>query len=140
MTDDCLFCRIVAGKLPAAMVHENEGAVAFLDIMQASRGHTLVVPRVHAPTLPELPEEATTELFRAVKAVMGKIDRALSPLAFNVGWNHGPAAGQHVFHLHVHVLPRFAPGGMGVQALGLSEGGGGDRAGLAALAEAIRTA
>lgn len=140
MTDDCIFCRIVAGKLPAAKVHETEGAVAFLDLMQASRGHTLVVPRVHVPTLPELPEASTAELFRAVKSVMGKIDRALSPLAFNVEWNHGMAAGQHVFHLHVHVLPRYTPGGAGVQALGISEGDGGDLARLAPLAEAIRGA
>jgi histidine triad (HIT) family protein len=140
MVDDCLFCRIMAGRVPAERVLETADALAFLDLMQASRGHTLVIPKVHAPSLPELPDDATAELFRAVKEVMGRIDRALSPLAFNVGWNQGLAAGQHVFHLHVHVLPRFAPGGMGVQALGLSEGGGGDRAGLAALAEAIRTA
>jgi histidine triad (HIT) family protein len=140
MVDDCLFCRIIAGRVPAERVLETADALAFLDLMQASRGHTLVIPKVHAPSLPELPDDATAELFRAVKEVMGRIDRALSPLAFNVGWNQGLAAGQHVFHLHVHVLPRFAPGGMGVQALGLSEGGGGDRAGLAALAEAIRTA
>jgi histidine triad (HIT) family protein len=138
--DDCIFCRIVAGKLPAARIHETEGTVAFLDIMQASRGHTLVIPRDHVATLPELPEAPTAELFRSVKAVMGKIDRALSPLAFNVGWNHGLAAGQHVFHLHVHVLPRYEPGGAGVQALGISEGDGGDLARLAPLAEAIRGA
>jgi histidine triad (HIT) family protein len=140
MGDDCLFCRIIAGQLPAERVFESPGALAFLDLMQAARGHTLVVPRLHAPSLPELPDDAAAELFRAVKAVMGKIDRALSPMAFNVGWNHGLAAGQHVYHLHVHVLPRFTPGGMGVQALGLSEGGGGDREQLARLGAAIRGA
>jgi histidine triad (HIT) family protein len=140
MNDDCLFCRIIAGQVPAERVYEDGDALAFLDIMQAARGHTLVVPRVHAASLPELPDAAATGLFRAVKAVMGKIDRALSPLAFNVGWNHGLAAGQHVFHLHVHVLPRFTPGGMGVQALGISEAGGGDREQLARLGTAIRGA
>ena len=138
MADDCIFCRIIAGQIPAARVHETDGALAFLDIMQASRGHTLVVPKVHAASLPELPDQAAAQLFGAVKAVMGKLDRALSPLAFNVGWNQGLAAGQHVFHLHVHVLPRYQPGGAGVQALGISEGN--DRAELAALAEAIRGA
>ena len=69
---------------------------------------------------------------------MEKIDRALSPKAFNVGWNHGLAAGQHVPHLHVHILPRFSPGGMGVQALGDAEGS--DRAQLASLGAAIRGA
>jgi histidine triad (HIT) family protein len=140
MKEDCPFCRIVAGQLPAERVYESPGALAFLDLMQAARGHTLVIPRVHAASLPELPDDAAAELFRAVKAVMGRIDRALSPMAFNVGWNHGLAAGQHVFHLHVHVLPRYAPGGTGVQALGLSEGGGGDREQLARLGAAIRAA
>jgi len=140
MPDDCLFCRIVAGQIPAERVHETGQVLAFLDIMQASRGHTLVVPKVHAASLLDLPDQAAAGLFGAVKVVMGKIDRALSPLAFNVGWNHGQAAGQHVFHLHVHVLPRFTPGGPGVQALGISEGDGGDRLRLAALAEAIRSA
>jgi len=140
MGDDCLFCRIIAGQVPAERVYESAGSLAFLDLMQAARGHTLVVPKVHAPSLPELPDDDAAELFRAVKAVMGRIERALSPLAFNVGWNHGLAAGQHVFHLHVHVLPRYAPGGMGVQALGLSEGGAGDREQLASLGAALRVA
>jgi histidine triad (HIT) family protein len=140
MGDDCIFCRIIAGQVPAERVFESAEAIAFLDLMQASRGHTLVVPKVHVPSLPELSDADSAGLFRAVKAVMGKIDRALTPLAFNVGWNHGLAAGQHVFHLHVHVLPRFTPGGMGVQALGISEGGGGDREQLARLGAAIRGA
>ncbi len=140
MANDCPFCLIIAGKIPAASVHESAGTIAILDIMQASRGHTLVIPKLHAPTLQDLPDEAAAELFRTVKVVMGKLDRALSPQGFNVGWNHGLAAGQHVFHLHVHVLPRFEPGGAGVQALGISDGDGGDRTRLAALAETIRGA
>jgi len=138
MNDDCIFCRIIAGQVPAERVYETGGAIAFLDVMQASRGHTLVIPRLHAASLPELPDQAVGELFRAVKTVMEKIDRALSPKAFNVGWNHGLAAGQHVPHLHVHILPRFSPGGMGVQALGDAEGS--DRAQLASLGAAIRGA
>jgi len=133
---DCLFCRIVAGTVPAEKIYEDQGAVAFLDIMAAARGHALVVPRVHAATLTELPDPAVGDLFRAVKAVMGQIERALHPPAFNVGWNHGGPAGQHVFHLHVHVMPRFEPGGRGVQLVGE----GGDRRELAAVAAAIRAA
>jgi histidine triad (HIT) family protein len=140
MGDDCLFCRIGAGTIPAERVYESDQALAFLDTMQASRGHTLVIPRIHAASLPALPDPAADALIRAVKEVMGKIDRALSPMGFNVGWNHGRAAGQHVFHLHVHVLPRFSPGGTGVQALGISDGGGGDRDQFASLGAAIRSA
>jgi histidine triad (HIT) family protein len=133
--EDCLFCRIAAGTVPAALVYESPGGVAFLDRFPAARGHTLVVPRVHAATLDELPDEAIGDLFRAVKAVIRKISAALHPIAFNIGWNHGEAAGQQVFHLHVHVIPRFTPG-RGIQSLG-SGGAGGD---LSEVAAAIRSA
>jgi histidine triad (HIT) family protein len=132
---DCLFCRIAAGEVPAEIVHATPAAVAFLDRVPAARGHVLVVPRAHAATLPELDDAAVGGLFLAVKEVMGKVERALHPVAFHVGWNHGAAAGQHVFHLHVHVLPR-AQRGRGVQLLGE----GGDRGDLAEVAAAIRGA
>jgi histidine triad (HIT) family protein len=134
--DGCLFCGIVAGRVPAAMVHESPGAVAFLDAFPAARGHVLVVPRLHAPTLPDLDDGAVGDLFRAVSVVQRKVQAALQPLGMNVGWNHGKPAGQHVFHLHVHVIPRFEPGGTGIQALGT----GGDRAAIASLAGLIREA
>ena len=133
--NDCLFCRIIARQSAAERVYESEGAVAFLDVMPAATGHTLVVPRAHAPTLTELDDESIGHLFRAVKTVMTKLGKVLHPNAFHVGWNHGFAAGQHVFHLHVHVLPRRQPGA-GIQALGE----GGPRGDLAALAALIRAA
>ncbi len=114
----CLFCRIVAGTVPAHVVHETPGALAFLDVHPAARGHVLVVPRTHAETLLELDDAAIGALFVCVKAVQEKVRAALRPLGFNVGWNHGRSAGQHVAHLHVHVLPRYADGGRGVQLLG----------------------
>jgi histidine triad (HIT) family protein len=132
----CLFCKIVSGEVPAAKVFESPWAVAFLDRFPAARGHTLVVPRTHAPTILELPDPEMGGLFEAVKAVTRKVGDALRPVAFNVGWNHGAAAGQHVFHLHVHVLPRYVGGGRGVQALG----GGAAPEDLEAVAEAIRRA
>ena len=133
---DCHFCRISSGAQATELVHESPAAVAFLDAFPAARGHVLVVPRLHAPTLLDLPDEAVGGLFQAVKTVQGKVARALAPVAFHVGWNHGSGAGQHVFHLHVHVLPRYAAGGRGIQSLGT----GGDRGELAALAALIRSA
>jgi histidine triad (HIT) family protein len=134
--ESCLFCQIVAGATPAHVVHESAGGVAFLDAFPVARPHVLVVPRVHAPTLLELDEDAVGELFRTVKLVQQKVQSAFRPVGFNVGWNHGRAAGQHVHHLHVHILPRYADGGRGVQALG----SGGDRGQLAELAAALRGA
>jgi histidine triad (HIT) family protein len=130
----CLFCSIAAGTTAAHLVHEGPGTVAFLDAFPAARPHVLVVPRAHAPTLLQLDDGAIGELFATVKLVQQRIEAAFRPLGFNVGWNHGQAAGQHVHHLHVHVLPRYADGGRGIQALGA----GGDRADLGKLAAALR--
>ncbi|HZA49900.1 MAG TPA: HIT family protein [Myxococcaceae bacterium] len=136
MAKDCIFCRIAAGELDAHRVYESPNAVAILDTHPAARGHTMVIPRAHAPTLVDLDDDAVGEVFRTVKLVMRRIQDVLHPIAFNVGWNHGAAAGQHVFHLHVHVLPRYREAGRGVQALGE----GTDRHELASLAESLRKA
>jgi histidine triad (HIT) family protein len=136
MAKDCIFCRIAAGELEAELVHESPGAIAFLDKHPTARGHTMVVPRPHAPTLIDLDDDSVAELFSAVKGVMRRIEDALHPIAFNVGWNHGAAAGQHVFHLHVHILPRYREVGRGVQVLGE----GTDRLDFAQLADVIRRA
>jgi len=132
---DCIFCEILAGRIAAEVVHESPGAVAFLDVFPAARGHVLVVPHVHAPTLLDLDGAAVGDLFLAVKAVQAKVQRALQPVGMNVGWNHGRAAGQHVHHLHIHVIPRFEGGGRGIQVMGT----GGDRAELPSVAAAIRS-
>jgi histidine triad (HIT) family protein len=132
---DCLFCEIAGGRLAAEVIHDTPGTLAFLDVFPAARGHVLVVPRVHAPTLLDLDDGAVADLFLAVKAVQARVQRALQPLGMNVGWNHGRAAGQHVHHLHVHVMPRFAEGGRGIQVMGT----GGDRAELPAIAAALRS-
>ncbi len=133
---DCLFCRIAAGELPAELVHQTEAAIAFLDRTPAARGHVMVVPRAHAASLLELDAAAVGDLFLAVKDVMRKVDAALHPAGMNVGWNHGRAAGQHVLHLHVHVIPRHTPGGRGIQVMGE----GADDTPLAEIAAAIRRA
>ncbi len=133
---DCIFCRIAAGAAAAEIVHETEDTVAFLDSHPAARGHVMVIPRAHAASLLELDDRAVAGIFRAVKDVMRKVDIALGPAGMNVGWNHGRAAGQHVFHLHVHVLPRYGNVGQGVQALG----DGGDPRAVPEVAEAIRKA
>jgi histidine triad (HIT) family protein len=133
---DCIFCRIAAGTLPADLVYESQGSMAFLDRFPSARGHALVIPRMHAPTLLELPDEAIGDLFRTVKVVTRKIGDALHPVAFHTGWNHGAGAGQRVFHLHVHILPRYGPGGCGIQALG----SGGELGNLSEIAAAIQAA
>ena len=105
--EDCIFCRIVAGELPSRQVYADEQAVAFLDINAWHRGHTLVVPRRHVVDLvtgePSLPAIAP-----AVDAVARILKARLAPDAVNLLSSAGVAAGQTVFHAHVHVIPRYA--------------------------------
>ncbi len=103
----CIFCDIVAKNIPNYTVYEDHNALAFLDITPHAKGHTLVVPKVHAETIFELNEELTKHLFAGVKRTVERVSQVLSPDGFNIGWNHGTAGGQAVVHLHVHVIPRW---------------------------------
>ena len=104
---DCVFCRIVAGELPSRQIYADEHAVAFLDIGPWHRGHSLVVPRRHVRDLvtgaPALPEIAP-----AIDAVARLLVHRLAADGVNVLSSTGAVAGQEVFHLHVHVIPRYA--------------------------------
>jgi histidine triad (HIT) family protein len=107
MASDCIFCGIVAGDLPAQIVDSDEHTVAFMDINPATRGHALVVPRVHAADLMEVSDEDLERTMAAARRLARKMDRALSPAGFNVLNACGPAAWQTVFHYHLHVIPRY---------------------------------
>lgn len=103
----CLFCQIAQGERPAQKVFEGEGAVAFLDIFPCTPGHTLVIPREHYATLSEMPHEEIGKLFQVAAVVAGRVQAAMGAAGFNLGINNGKAAGQEVFHAHIHVIPRY---------------------------------
>lgn len=108
MSADCVFCRIVAGVEPASFVYQDDDVVAFLDLFPVIPGHTLVVPRRHADDLLTCPPDLAGRLFAASARVAAAVVAATGAEGFNV-WNaNGHAAGQTVFHLHLHVMPRFA--------------------------------
>ena len=104
---DCLFCRIVAGEIPARRVYEDETCVAFLDINPWQPGHTLVIPRRHVA---DALEDATAlaEVAPAVQRVGNLLRERLGATACNILSNAGADSGQEVFHLHVNILPRYA--------------------------------
>nr|WP_294695277.1 HIT domain-containing protein [uncultured Friedmanniella sp.] len=104
---DCVFCRIVAGELPARVVHADEHALAFLDLGAWHRGHTLVIPRRHVPDL-VTGEPALAEIAPAVDRVARLLVERLAADGVNLLSSAGPVAGQTVLHLHVHVVPRYA--------------------------------
>ena len=109
----CLFCQIAQGNRPAHTIFETEGAVAFLDIFPCTPGHTLVIPRQHYPTLGDMPAEEAGKLFLAASNVAGKVQAAMGAAGFNMGVNNDSAAGQEVFHVHVHIIPRYPNDGGG---------------------------
>jgi histidine triad (HIT) family protein len=109
---DCLFCKIIRGEIPCAKVFETEHVLAFLDIAPASPGHTLVVPKAHFPTLPELPEALGGPLLDALSRVGRAVMAATGATGFNVLANTFESAGQVVFHAHWHVIGRTGGDGL----------------------------
>ena len=108
MTDNnCIFCKIVAGEMPAYKVYEDEHALAFLDIAPFERGHTLVISKQHARYLTDLPSEAMAHLGVAVQRVAALMLEKLRCDGFNLLQNNGACASQVVPHVHFHVIPRW---------------------------------
>ena len=109
---DCVFCKIVAGQIPSTQVYEDEHTLAFMDIGQVNPGHVLVTVKKHAANLYELDEQQAAAIARACVKVSKAIQNAFEPEGLSVYQANGKAAGQTVFHYHVHLLPRHAGDGM----------------------------
>ena len=113
---DCVFCQIVAGELEASVVHDDERTLVFLDIRPVTAGHLLVVPRRHASSLAELDPQDGAELFRVGQGAAAALRRSgLRCEGVNFFLADGAAAGQDVFHVHLHVFARFPGDGFGLQ-------------------------
>jgi histidine triad (HIT) family protein len=107
---DCIFCKIVNGEIPSAKVFENEHVFAFLDISQVTKGHTIVIPKIHKKDVFELTPEIAQNLFASVPAIANAIKKEFNPIGLNLLNNNGELAGQSVFHFHMHILPRYGQG------------------------------
>ncbi|RJL21743.1 HIT family protein [Bailinhaonella thermotolerans] len=107
---DCLFCRIAAGEEDAFVVHADDTTVAFLDTRPVFKGHTLLIPRAHVETLPDLPPDLLAPLFTQARALAAAMERALSAGGSFVAMNN--RVSQSVPHLHVHVVPRTKGDGL----------------------------
>lgn len=103
--DPCIFCDIVARRAPAHIVHEDAKTMAFLDLFPITRGHLLVIPKEHVDRITDLPVADHPELMRAIAQACRQVERLSNH--YNVSINQGSLAGQIVFHLHVHVIPRY---------------------------------
>jgi histidine triad (HIT) family protein len=103
----CIFCRIARKQAPASCVYEDEKVMAFLDVRPLNEGHTLVIPKAHYDTIFEIPEELIAYLHCIVKRVSFAVKKAVKADGISIFQQNGKAAGQEIFHLHVHVVPRY---------------------------------
>lgn len=108
---DCIFCKIVKGDIPAAKVHEDKDILTFLDIMPANTGHCLIVPKNHCENLMDMPEKDLMALAKTAQKVAKAISLSMGCEGVNLVMNNGKVAGQVVFHAHIHVIPRFKDDG-----------------------------
>ncbi|KAF1825100.1 HIT-like protein [Dissoconium aciculare CBS 342.82] len=102
MADNCIFCKIIKGDIPAMKVFENEKTLAFLDINPLSYGHTLVIPKHHGRTLTDIPDDSLADLL----PIAAKVARATGAEQYNILQNNGRLAHQQVDHVHIHVIPK----------------------------------
>lgn len=111
MTNDCVFCGIVAGRIEASVAYEDDATLAFMDIRQVNRGHTLVVPKRHVVDIFELDDATGAAVMAATARVARAVRAAFQPDGINLWQSNGPPW-QEVFHFHMHVLPRWQHDGV----------------------------
>jgi histidine triad (HIT) family protein len=105
--NSCIFCRIAQKRVPANLVYEDGKAMAFLDIRPLNEGHTLIIPRLHYENIFDIPQELIMHIQGVTKRVALAVKKATQADGISIMQQNGKAAGQEIFHLHVHVIPRF---------------------------------
>jgi histidine triad (HIT) family protein len=105
MSEPCAFCDIAQKEAPASIVYEDEKVIAFMSIRPINIGHTLVVPKKHYENIYEIPEDEVAHLYTVVKKIAHAVQKAVNAEGIRIVQNNGEAAGQVVFHMHVHIIP-----------------------------------
>ncbi|MBI3451503.1 MAG: HIT family protein [Rhodospirillales bacterium] len=132
---NCVFCKILAGTIPSLKLYEDANTFAFLDINPINPGHTLVIPKNHAPNLTASADADLAATMATVRRVAAAIEGELKPFGINLLQANGPGAAQSVFHFHMHVIPRVRDDNLLMNWTPKP----GDRAALAAMAERLRS-
>lgn len=104
---NCIFCKILNGEIPSAKLYEDDDFAIILDVGPASKGHALVIPKNHYANLFEMPEEMLAKCMKLAQVWGDKLMKALGADGLNLVQNNGLAAGQTVFHFHLHLIPRY---------------------------------
>lgn len=105
--DNCIFCKIASGQIPSHSIYEDEDFKVIMDISPASRGHAIILPKNHAANLFELPEDDASKIMQVAKRCATAMQKTLQFDGINILQNNGEIAGQTIFHLHVHLIPRY---------------------------------
>ena len=109
--NECIFCKIIKGEVPADKIYEDDNFFAFLDITPVNLGHTLLIPKEHHKDLFDIPDDTLCEIGPVIKKIAEAVKEGTKADGINIGMNNGPAAGQVVFHAHIHIMPRFSDDG-----------------------------
>ena len=104
--DNCIFCKIISGEIPSSKVYEDDKVLAFLDISQATKGHTLVIPKEHVRNILEMSAETAETVFMSAASGCA-VQKAAGAIGMNILNNNEEVAGQTVFHAHIHLVPRY---------------------------------
>ena len=113
--ENCIFCKIANGEIPSATLYEDEDFRMILDLGPASKGHALILPKTHAANIYEISDEMAAKAMVLAKKMASKLTEVLNCDGFNIVQNNGEAAGQTVFHFHMHLIPRYKNDGVGIQ-------------------------
>ena len=110
---DCIFCKIAAGDIPSTRVFEDGRCLAFMDIGPISPGHTLLIPKAHYEMIHQMPADEAAHLASHIPALAAAVRKAVGAEGINILQNNGRCSGQEVFHVHVHLIPRWPGDGLG---------------------------
>lgn len=105
--DDCIFCKIANGDIPTNSLYEDDVVKVIFDLGPASKGHVLILPKNHFDNVYSLDDETAAHIFQVAVKVANAMKSALQPSGINIVQNNGEAAGQTVFHFHMHIIPRY---------------------------------
>lgn len=112
MEEKCIFCEIISRAIPAATVYEDEETIAFMDITPVNKGHVLIVPKEHARNIFDASHETLAHLMPVAQKISRAVQKATGAEGINIHMNNESPAGQAVFHIHIHAIPRFREDGI----------------------------
>lgn len=104
---DCIFCKIVKGEVPCYKIYEDENFLAFLDTLPVNPGHSLVISKKHYEDILDAPQDVLCEMIKVVQKISKTVIKIVNSPGFNIGINNKKVSGQGIFHIHIHIMPRF---------------------------------